>query len=158
MKRISTRILFTAFTLAILNGVVSCNAKKHMITEYTEENKAIPPEFGRDPNTTLVLVLQNRNSYDRFLKKAVIENYKGDYVLITKEQMKQPPYDDVAKYRYVFDYDYGAVNPRANHKRFHIYDRLDKRRWESGAEFPAFGKAIEIYITNLETKRKSTQQ
>lgn len=161
---ISTRLVLAVLCLSVAATVVSCSGKRHMKTEFTEENKAIPPDFGSDKNTVLVCVLQGRGSYDKYLKSAAKKNYKDEYVVISPEQMKQAPYNDTQKYRYAFDYgsgssvSYTGSSLSTTFKRFHIYDRLNKKKWESGAEFSFFAKAMKVYMANLEAKRQSMQK
>lgn len=164
MKNLSKRLIFAVFGLTVAATVASCSGKRHMKTEFTEENKAIPPEFGSDKNTVLVCVLQGRNSYDKYLKSAVKKNYKGQYVLVNSKQLNEAPYNDTSKYRYAFDYgsgssvSYTGSSLSTTFKRFHIYDRLNKKKWESGAEFSFFAKAMKVYMANLEAKRQSMQK
>ncbi len=131
--------------------------------EFTEENKAIPPLFGKK-NTVLLCVLHKRNSYDKYLKSAVKKNYKGEYVLIYLSDLKSDKYKDKEKYRYVFDYGSGSsssttysdgMSSSITYKRFSVFDRLENKKYESGAEFGFFANAMKIYMANLEIKRIS---
>lgn len=135
---------------------IESNAAK---SEFTVENDAIPPDFGKDENTVLIGILRQRKSYDKWVKKA-FENYNGEYLLLSEFELSKPEYSDTEKYRYVFDYSDGSLyrNGRYNsgsYKRFFIKDRLEDKMFQSGAEFTFFAKAMEVYVQNLENKRLS---
>jgi hypothetical protein len=131
--------------------------------EFTEENKAIPPSFGK-ANEVILCILQDRNSYDKFLKSAFKKKYKGDYVLVYKPDLYSAKYADKEKYRYVFDYDGGSIMTTAwsdglsassTMKRYYIYDRLENTKYQTGGEFGFFALAMRCYVENLEIKRLS---
>ncbi len=163
-KTVINYLLLTIITLS-LN---SCFIKKaievdHAKKEFTEQNQAIPPSFGKD-NSVIVCILHGRNSYDKYLKIAVEENYKGEYLLIKSADLTSIEYSNKAKYRYVFDYGSGSSlttiysngqSVTTTYKRFFIYDRLEDKKYESGAEFTYFAKAMRVYFANLEIKRSS---
>lgn len=48
-----------------------------------------------------------------------------------------------------------GMSASLTYKRFYVKDRLNDSIYRSNSEFTYFGKAIEVYITNLEKKRKS---
>lgn len=56
-----------------------------MKSEFTEKNNAIPPEFGEDKNTVLLVLKRDRKSYDKGFKSALKE-YSGKYLLISKKR------------------------------------------------------------------------
>lgn len=135
-----------------------------MRTSFTEKNGAIPPDFGKDKNSVFLVV----NS-SRWIKKGV-ENYKGKYELISPLDLLSGEFDDKVKYRFVFHYSLGkaystqtttrssgAQNIRisnGNFKRYYVEDRLEEKVYECGEEFNHFGKAIAIYMENLDKKRR----
>ncbi len=133
-------------------------------SEFTEENDAIPPEFGSDKNVFVIGILQGRKSYDNHLKKVFKKNYKGNYILIPINELSNPEYNNKELYRYIFNYSGGSsssttysngLSSSVTYKRFFIKDRSIDKKYECGAEFTFFGKAMSIYIENLETKRNS---
>ena len=153
------RFIMAVFSFCTAATVVSCSGKKHMKTEFTEENKAIPPTFGKDKEAVLICVLQGRGTYDRYLKSAA-KNYSGPVAFVKYDELESDPYSDKTKYRYLFDYGSGSTvhysnGPSVNVKRFHVVDRLENKKYESGAEFSFFAKAMKVYMANLETKRQS---
>jgi hypothetical protein len=138
----------------------------HMKQEFTEENDAIPPDFGKD-NSTLLVILQGRNSYDNYVKRAVKNNYNGKYILVLSTDYYSGDYTDVNEYRYLFDYTNGStssttfsngMSASSTAKRYYIKDRLKDKMYQCGAEFGFFAKALEIYFQNLESKRISIQK
>ncbi|MGH2665274.1 hypothetical protein [Flavobacterium sp.] len=163
-------LTFTTFIFLLSICFSSCFigrnvVKKRARVAYTEENNAIPPEFGKK-ETVLLCVLKGRNSYDKYLRKAVIENYKGEYLFIT-------PYDLIGekypreKYRYYFDYNMGktstvfyqnsGLSSSITYKAFFVRDRLTNESFENGASFSYFREAMIVYMQNLEFKRLSIQ-
>ncbi len=133
-----------------------------MRKEFTEKNNAIPPEFGEDKNTVLLVLKRDRRSYDKGFKSA-LKNYSGKYLLISYKDLDK--YSDMNVYRYYFDYSDGTtrtvhyqnsgLTSSSTRKRFFIYDRLNKKKYQSGAEFIHFGKAMKVYFENLNTKYTS---
>ena len=115
--------------------------------------------------------LEDRKSYDKWVEKAFENNYFGKYELVKKEDLKQSKYNDIQKYRYYFTFekgteytikttsqDVGFKNPNtksytSNYKRYYIFDRLNEKKYSSGAEFSYFSTAMEVYARNLEAKR-----
>jgi len=174
MKKINFKFLPVFLMLiaitSVLNSCASGTPKK-MLSEFSEENKAIPPQFGKN-NTVLLCVIKGRGSYDNYLKKAAKKYYMGECVFVSKEEEKSPKYADKGKYRYYFDYSEGATHTQiyrnangtiggensVTWKRFHVYDALEDKKYESGAEFSHFAQAMNAYMANLETKRKSQLQ
>lgn len=133
-------------------------------SEFTVENNAIPPEFGKERDVVVIGILQGRKSYDRYLKKAFTKNYNGEYILISEDELSNSEYNNKQKYRYIFDYSSGSSSSTYSssgqsssitYKRFFIHDRLKDKSYQSGAEFTYFAEAMSIYIENLEEKRIS---
>lgn len=163
-KNVINYLLLMIITLSLNSCFIAKSIEaKHARAEFTTENKAIPPSFGKS-NAILLCVLQGRNSYDKYLKSAVKNNYKGEYVLIYPYDLSLEKYNDKEKYRYVFDYGYGStitttwsdgLSASSTYKRFNVYDRLEDKKYESGAEFSFFANAMKIYMANLEIKRQS---
>jgi hypothetical protein len=127
-----------------------------MKKEFTVINNAIPSDFAQK-GEVLMLVLEGRRSYDGYLERAFKNNYSGDIELVTTNVFDKK-YKDITKYRYFFAYDSGTEYTFSNGsggtaKRFFIFDRLEQKKYSSGAEFSFFAKAMKIYAKNLEAKR-----
>ena len=136
--------------------------------EFTVEKNAIPKDFGNDSNTILLCVLKDRKSYDKYLKNKVEKKYHGNTIFILEDDLQNnPKYQDVNKYRYVFDYKEGK--PRTvtttmdgqmrqntvHYKQFYIKDRKNNQVYLNGSEYSLFAKAMEVYFENLEQVRTS---
>lgn len=157
MKTKTILILFSAF---LLQSCFSGKEIKAAQSEFTEENEAIPAEFGSDENTVMVGILRHRNAYDKWVEKAFEDNYNGEYVLLYEHQLSEPEFSNKEKYRYIFDYSDGTIKhstkyPSVTYKRFYVKDRLEDKMYQSGAEFYHFSKAMAVYVENLEKKRLS---
>ena len=92
MKKI---FLFVVLFSTILN--------LHAIAQITIENNQIAPEFANFKGT--LLVLENRdfadNTLNRMTKRKFDKNYKGDYEMITADDLAGNSYKDVKKFRFV---------------------------------------------------------
>lgn len=127
---------------------------------FSEKNNAIPTNF--DKNTTMLVIIKGRGSYDRYLKKAIKKNFKGNYVFIKDEDLNSSNYSDTSKFRYVFDYSNGRTqtthysngqSASSTWKVFYLFDRLENSKYSSGKDFSNFGLALNIYWKNIELKR-----
>jgi len=136
--------------------------QKKMKSEFTLENDAIPADFGKD-NTVLIGALKGKKYYDKYLEKALKKTYGGNYVLERSSNLSSK-YSDREKYRYLFDWNYGTTRTTTYSDglqsgitlmRFYILDRLTGEKYQSGAEFTKFYKAMCIYFSNLEEVRQS---
>lgn len=166
-KTLITYLLFLLITLSLNSCFISkAISKSKARKEFTEENNAIPPSFGK-ANEVILCILKNRSSYDRYLKSAFKKEYKGNYVLIYEPDLNSAKYADKEKYRYVFDYDGGTVmtttwsdglSASSQFKRYYILDRLEHKKYQTGGEFGFFALAMRCYVENLEIKRLSNSK
>lgn len=137
---------------------------------FTIKNHAIPPNFGKEP-TTLLIILRDRKGYNKWVKKAVKNNYFGEYVFVTREDLEKEEYKNTTKYRYLFDYADGskrqvtATNSSGisypttiTFKQYFIMDLKTNFVYKSGAEFSYFSEAMKAYFENLEATRKTNAQ
>lgn len=161
MKKILLLLLFTSTLQSCF--ISKAIETRKMKREFIENNGAIPPDFGKD-YTVLMVQLRGRGSYDRYLKSAA-KKYLGEYIIVKTDESIDEKYPDKKKFRYVFDYSDGSTvttqfsngkSASSVYKKFYVYDRLKKIRYQSGAEFTFFAKAMKIYFKNLELKRIST--
>ena len=67
-----------------------------------DNGKQFPPDFGK-PKTTILMVQAGKKSYDKYLIKNWKTYYAGDYVFVKREELNQKMYEDIKKYRYIFD-------------------------------------------------------
>lgn len=134
-----------------------------MKSEYSEENNAIPPEFGKDPETVLLLKFVG-SGRDRFLKKAAKRNYDGPYEIVESGVSANKKFPDKEKYRYIIEHEMGTGYTITNasgrstsgaFKRYYVYDRLEDKKYSSGAEFTFYAKGLRVYLDALNKKRNS---
>lgn len=166
IKKIVYILSFVAFLLTLSScSLRKVKETKKAKTEFTVKNGAIPPEFGQDSETYLVLVKRTKKRYNKFMEKALQKYYTGKYIVLSRAQLQSGDYDS-SKYRYEFDYDKGTkyqfYNPQTGKtyqpkffKRYFVNDRLNDKKYKCGAEFTYFGNAMKVYFQNLELKRKS---
>ncbi len=157
------KILLLLFVCFVIQ---SCSVEKNgMKKEFTEKNNAIPPDFGVNKNEVLLVVTKDISRYDKTLLKTVKKYYSGKYEIISQEEYNNDlKFPDKLKYRFIFNCRAGRTlsgcrNEKtcfiAGYKRFFVYDRLNEKRFESGAEFGNYGLGAEIYLKNLNAKQLS---
>lgn len=68
-----------------------------------KENKGIAPEFSAFKGTLLVLECRDflDNTLNRMTERRLNKNYKGEYEMITADDMAAKSYSDKKKYRFV---------------------------------------------------------
>jgi len=135
-------------------------AKDQANKQLTVENNGIPTDIGMD-GTYVIGLLEERESRDKYLRKHLDANYKGDYVYSTMAEL-ETKYADVTKYRYVLTYTKlsGGVyhisdqttTPTSSSNYF-IYDRKENKEYNTKFHSSMFGKVIEAYAKNMEKQR-----
>jgi hypothetical protein len=164
MKKLLPFLVFLTLCISFESCLLSTQVLEHT----SEVRGAIPPEFGQDTTATLLCELEDRRSYDRYLKKHVTEQYQGKYEFIQKGKLAQPPYNDIVKYPYVFgvtqrnssstSYDASAKRSVTQYSAEYYHFVLDRKQDKKYTIFFAtssFGLQIKSYMINLEKKRKS---
>ncbi len=151
-------LIISILTLALFTScgaIVKGKANKYL----TEEKGAIPPEFGKE-NTTLLFITHKR-SYNKYLKKNVKKRFKGNYEIISSNELNaNDKYQDIIKYRYVFDYDYRSysytksdLSPGTGQvKKFYILDRKNNKRFASKMTSSYWSKLQKVYLKKLNEK------
>ena len=135
---------------------------------FTVENGAIPPDFGKNPDEIFLVIKAGRKSYDKYLIKAVEEEYQGKYEYTMFARIDQSKYADKNVYRYYFYYDPGkTVNMKDEngvengisntYKQFYVYDRETDTKYKTEDEFSKFAIAMKVYIKNLNEQRIKNQ-
>ena len=73
------------------------------VAQITVENNQIAPDFANFKGT--LLVVENRdfrdNTLNRMTKRKFDKEYKGDYEMITEDDLLSKPYKDATKYRFI---------------------------------------------------------
>lgn len=139
----------------------SCGAivKSKANKSITEKNGAIPPEFGKEEAT--ILFITHRRSYNKYLKKNIKKTYKGNFELITADQLdSDSKYSDLTEYRYVFNYDnktYDYTNSDGEFKtrelkKFYVLDRTSNKKYFGNMTSGFWSKLQNVYLKKLNEK------
>lgn len=128
---------------------------KQIQNKFIENDIVLPPEFGKE-GTILVLMLEDKNSYDGFLKKVFTTNYKGECVFINKTELSLK-YRDREKYRYYFTYTGVPGRVDNNLKEYYVFDRVEGIRYSFNENIHFTSKALTRYADMLEKKRLSVK-
>ena len=158
---ITATLMFVGFFLnscgigLLVRGV----AKKSI----TVENNVVPKKF-IDKNETLIILLWESGSYDKYAKKAFDKFYLGKKEYVTYNDFRTlDKYQDLDKYPYVFSqgpgekemyetdtYSYSYTGSRP----FHIYDRREGTFSKSKIRSGFFFRIMQAYAMKLNTYRK----
>jgi hypothetical protein len=162
MNRAISPIIFFLF---VSLGLSSCFSVKNMaIAKITEENGAIPLEFGSD-NSILICVITKSKSYSKYMKRHVVKEYHGKYEFVLREDLYDPKYKDTDLYRYVFDCEtlYKeemrgpsaiAFGPESTiSASYYLTDRKDNKVYKCPMTSSFYGKLIKAYMIKLEMQR-----
>lgn len=157
-------LLMSLFSLLILNScgqIVKSAAKKWT----SEEKGAIPPDFGKNNETLLIVKEEGVKSYYKRTEKDLKNHYLGSFVIISqKEFQENEEYNDIEKYRYIYQYSYKSVtqtdlnksnqinNVNYHVRRFSILDRKDNKLYKCGMTSSYWSKIQISYIKNLNKK------
>lgn len=150
-------LILTAFSLTSC-GVLFIRKVETMVTK---ENGSIPPDFGKD-SLTMICVIYGKNSYDKYLRKHVTNEYNGKYEFVLKDSLTNRKYSSW-KYRYVFDteihetsatfYGDGSVQAGSMSGSYYIYDKFTWKKYDSEVASSFFAKLIQAYMIILEKER-----
>lgn len=163
-------LVLISFVISIFFTSCGVIVKSKANNYITLENKAIPPEFGKQ-NDTLLFITHHR-SYNKYLIRNVKKIYKGNYKFITEDDLKNTiDYKNVDVYRFVFDYNYepsgdyiitntfansnfNSATPRIrpalyNLKRFKILDRKSQKIYYCKMTTSYWSKLQKVYIKKL---------
>lgn len=154
-------------TLSSCGAIVKAKANKYA----SIEKGAIPTNFG-EGNTEILFVTKGRKSYDKYLKSNIRKVYKGKYTLVTESDMESGMYEDVSKYRYLFDFEResygyhsnntviygqsalaGGNNATGQVRRFAIRDRQEEKTYTMSMTSSYWSKLQRVYLKNMEAVR-----
>lgn len=148
-----TGLVITAIFFTSCNSVFKGTMK--------DDGKQFPPEFGKI-KTTILVVEAGRKSYDKYLIKNWT-SYTGDYILVKRDELKQNMYEDVKKYRYIFDDEENSHTSRdfstgrnqtLTGVSFYLMDRTDGKHYSINVESGLWSKLMKSYIEKLNDIRK----
>jgi hypothetical protein len=124
-----------------------------------DDGEQLPPEIGKS-NTTL-LVAKHKRGYDKVLDKEFKKYYTGDYLLIDAKEINDPKFQDIKKYRYLFDgyqststfTDYSKSNGFSNYtatgQGYSVFDRSENKKYASKIESGLWKKMMRVYVQKL---------
>jgi hypothetical protein len=153
-----TTSLSSCIVFLIVGPMVEHKAEKRI----TVESGAIPADFGKG-DVTVLAILEGSNSYDRYMKKDFEKCYKGKYITITNEDLTSKKYNDVKKYRYVFNFVMETHGQTAQDsygtpvRRFYILDRLDNKQYISTFTSGYFSRVMKGYLKNMDQARTESK-
>lgn len=162
-KHFVSLLLLTTCLLCSSCGILV----KNMATKNAAiERGAIPPDFGKQSSTLLVL-LHKSKSFNRHLKKRVKKEYNGDYQFVSEEELENDAaFQDKDKYRYLFRHnqfsrEYNNPDPMATRAKsipttqFMVIDRKEEKTYYCQFTSGMFSKYIQGYMISLERVRQS---
>ena len=151
--------LFTSL-LFITLFFTSCNS--FFKGAMKDNGKQFPPDFGKT-TTTILVVQAGRNSYDKYLIRNWKTYYSGDYVFVKREDLNQKMYEDIKKYRYIFDDEENSHTSRnistgrnqtVTGVSFYLMDRQDGKHYSINVESGLWSKLMKAYLQKLDEIRK----
>jgi hypothetical protein len=169
--KMKNKLFFIALTTLFIFSSCGMIIKSYI----RKDTENVPPDFGKEKTT--MLVLQERKGYTKKIKKILNDNYSGDYVFVTREELKTK-YSDAEKYRYILDDDItitrrdvitithttdlntgftttDAQNRSTASRSFHILDRKSNKIHDTGVSSGTSWKTIlKSYLKKLDSERK----
>lgn len=152
----SIKSILSLLTLVLfLAMAVGSSGTKHM--SFTKSGGQIPPNFGQNNDTLLVLKSTLFGDINSYIRKDFKNLYKGNYKIITGKELSNYP---VAKYRYAFEMgdvassillyntSTGTSKPGPGTIECIVTDRLTGKQYLSG-NTAFYGKLLKAYIPAL---------
>jgi hypothetical protein len=172
MKKIFTITLLIFISIqftACLGALIESTTEKNV----TVEKGAIPPDFGKDNSTLLIITHSNKSSEKKTIDKIASKNYHGKYEVLTRKEFDNEQYNNLEKYRYILFMDEGVGgnittrtttgnlttidNSPTTTYRYSIVDRKENKDYKCPVNGTLYTKIIEGYMVNLEKQRISSQ-
>src|SRR5215204_414817 len=172
MTNLKTLYLFAITALFMFS---SCGMIIRSYIKKDTEN--VPPDFGKG-KTTILVIKHKQNGYNKKVDKLFKQNYTGDYILTTREELDNK-YKDSINYRYVLDDDISVskmyvttvttdrstgfstrtTEPRSSASRsFHIIDRKTNKIHDTGVSSGTSWKTIlKTWLKKLDSERKKNE-
>jgi hypothetical protein len=138
-----------------------------------KDTENVPPDLGKEKTT--LLIIEERKGYNKKVEKIVKENYSGNYMFVTRQELENK-YADATNYRYVPDDDISVTKmyvttittdrstgfqtrstaPQSSAGRsFHVLDRKTKKIHDTGVSSgTSWKKILKVYLQKLDTERK----
>jgi len=158
------KVSFGALLLLCVTATIfSCMGV--MKSSIKEDGKQIPPEFGKE-DVTILVIRKGKRSYDKYLEKNFQENYFGKYVIIDEMEVNHKQYQDKKKYRYIFDEDKHTENRgmgrstdfgQSTYAMFALTDRITGDVYKTKHGTGAFSAWMKAYVQALEKARQKNK-
>ncbi len=157
--------------LVILLSLCSCGAI--IKSSINKDDSNVPPEFGRQKST--LLVLSHGNGYNSKVEKIIKKSYSGEYSFVSKQELTNKPYNDTIKYRYLLNdnistdrtftgstYSVGSkAGQQTNEmtstaaRSYYITDRKTNKVFGTDiSSGTSWKKILQVYLKKLDTERK----
>jgi hypothetical protein len=146
------------FIILLLIALIASSCCSTVEKRIKENDKQIPIGFGKED--TYLLVLQKNRRYNKWLDKRFPENYFGKYEVIAPDQISDSKYADKDKYRYTFDFEYGAdpdfyrMVATGTMVSFVLFDRVTGKFYKSAFAGQDVSDYMKDYLIRLEQIRK----
>jgi hypothetical protein len=117
----------------------------------------------------MLFIIKGKDSYDKYLKKHVEENYKGKYKYVLMKDLEKDEFKDKSVYRYTFTNEissyrrdataaYGTAGNLAVSSQFYIYDRLEGKNYSPGIASGLFSANMRGCIRGIEKERSKNSK
>jgi hypothetical protein len=150
-----TKWAFIINLFLLVAGLGSCTASLLKST-IKEDGKQIPSNFGK-LKTTILVVQHGVKRDDKNLEENWNKYYKGDFILVTEKEVKEPKYNDLTKFQYIFDDVERSFTTTENKHlgavSFYLYDRKDGQNYSLNAESGLYSSLLKAYVVKLEEVR-----
>jgi hypothetical protein len=169
--KMKNKLFFIALTAMLIFSSCGMVIKSYI----RKDTENIPPDFGKEKTT--MLVVEEHKGYNNKIEKVLKDNYSGDYIFITREEL-DTKYSDKDKYRYILDDEVmisrpdkvtithttdlntGFTRSESDNKpsasrSFHILDRKTNKIHDTGVSSGTSWKTIlKAYLKKLDSERK----
>ena len=154
MKIKVTKKIIICNLLLLVIGLGSCTSL--LKSTIKEDGRQIPTNFGKS-KTTILVVKHGIKRESKALDKSWAKYYKGDYIFVKSEEIKDAKYNDLTNFQYIFD-DVERSFTTSDNKHlgaasFYMYDRKEGRNYSLNAESGLYSTLLKAYIIKLEQVR-----
>ena len=157
MKVTKQIIIFNLLFLTI--GLGSCTSL--LKSTIKEDGRQIPPNFGK-LKTTILVVKHSGKRDNKALDKNWGKYYKGNFIFVKSEEIKDAKYNNLINFQYIFD-DVERSFTTTDNKHlgaasFYLYDRKEGRNYSLNAESGLYSTLLKAYIEKLEQVRSKNSK
>ena len=163
--------LINAIFIFLFAGLYTfpCFAQKNLLAS---EGQSIPPGFGKDKSTLLVIKSPAGFQVNGALDNVFEKYYKGPYEIIKYKEQFELQYRDTIKYRYRFNIminmeagEFTTRRPEGGYNRegpsndysYGITDIQSLKDYNISFSIANYKKLMEAYVQKLEEERKKNE-